>query len=182
MTALPALQHGHDDARRFVRAVPAASADRSRRWGSLLERLGAGDAAALAPLYDESSSLTFGLILHMLQDRRAAEDALVDLYGQVRALACSRTADEEAVSWLVRLARSVALARMNRPDGEPLHRERQAVTHALNQLTPRQRTILEITYFGGRTTRDAAAELQLSNQQVVVEIRQALLTLRSAMA
>ena len=189
--------------RRLPRAVQNTMHDRGRSWASLLDRIAAGDAGALGTLYDESSSLTFGLIMHILQDRETAEDTLVDVYMQVRDRARVKVAEEHAVSWLIRLARSAALSRLQRRGQsrgpiprpplpaapatsvtpfEPLRRERQQVAGAMDQLTPGQRSIIQMTYFGGLTASEVACELKLSTQQVMSEIRRAMLTLRTSLA
>jgi DNA-directed RNA polymerase specialized sigma24 family protein len=64
---------------------------------------------------------------------------------------------------------------------EPFHRERRQVRRALDRLTPQQRAIVEMTYFGGRTATDVAGELNLSSHQVMSEIRLAMWTLKTSM-
>jgi RNA polymerase sigma-70 factor (ECF subfamily) len=171
-----------------------------------------GDAGACAALYDESSGLTFSLMLHILQNHDAAEDALLHLYLQVRLKARSyahRTHDPAV--WLLDLARSTALARVRpRPrlrnrtrvapldtaqrasvvPFEPVHRESQPVSGGaahgsavngggLSELTHEQRSILQMTYFGGLSAREAADELGVPFQRVTREIQRAMEVLRS---
>ena len=198
MNVVPAA-HDRDTAeRRLGRHGQSVLNDRGRRWASLLDRIAAGDADAIGTLYDESSSLTFGLIMHILQDQETAEEALVDVYVRVRDQVQSRGPDDDAVSWMIRLARGAALAR-RKPDArprnqappalpaapatsvtpfEPLRRERLQIGSAMDQLTARQRSIIQMTYFGGLTARDVAAALEISTQHVMSEIRRAMLTLR----
>lgn len=200
MNVISAAHEMDDAGRRLPTAGHGPRDNRGRRWAALLDRVANGDIHALATLYDESSSLTFGLIMHILQDREAAEDALVDLYTQVRDQACSKTPDRNAMSWLIGLARHTALARLRRsrdsrhfnplphlPSAsaasvtpfEPFHRERQQIGRALDQLTPRQRSIIQMTYFGGLSAREVADELRLQAHQVMDEIRRAMWTLRN---
>jgi RNA polymerase sigma-70 factor (ECF subfamily) len=175
---------------------------RGRRWAALLDRVAAGDVDALGVFYDESSSLTFGLVMYILQDREAAEDVLVDVYREVRDQAQSSDAKHNTVSWLLGLARRTALTRLQRSGGarasiplpsvqpapttsvlpfELFHRERRQVRRALDRLTPRQRTIVQMTYFGGLRANDVACELKLPPQQVMSEIRLAMWTLKSSL-
>src|SRR5581483_6645733 len=117
MNAVPAARERSDSDRRSTGAA-ASSNHRRLRWASLVERIGRGDRDALATLYDESSSLAFGLIRHILPDgSAAAEDALVDTYVQVRDQAGSLAGDRDAVSWLLSVARRAALARRMDRDG-----------------------------------------------------------------
>ena len=192
----------NDAERRLPRAAQRVLDNRGRRWAALLDQIAAGDINALGTLYDESSSLTFGLIMHILQDREAAEDALVELYTQVRDQARVKAPERNPVSWLIGLARHTALARLQRsrhsrhplqlpplPSApatslmpfEPLHRERQQISRALDQLTPRQRSIIQMTYFGGLSASEVADELTLPARQVMSEIRQAMWTLRNSL-
>src|SRR5262245_34874672 len=58
--------------------------DREVRWAIWLRTMAQGDLQALSPLYDESSALLYGLVLRILRDRKAAEEALVEIYERVR--------------------------------------------------------------------------------------------------
>src|SRR4029078_11995742 len=98
----------------------------SRRWAVLLDRIATGDADAIGTLYDESSSLTFGLIMHILQDQETAGEGWVALCGRVPDQVQSRGPDDDAVSWMIRLARGAALARRKR-DPPPRKAQKQGV-------------------------------------------------------
>jgi RNA polymerase sigma-70 factor (ECF subfamily) len=203
MNARSAAHEGDDAERHRPLAAQRGFDGRERRWGALLDRIAARDVHALGALYDESSRLTFGLVVHILQDRDAAEDALVEVYTQVLELAGSRRPGHPPVSWLIELARRTALARVGRKPPlspparrspfpspsttpvmpfEPFHGNHQQIRRALEQLTPRQRSIIQMTYFGGLTAREVAGELRLSTQQVMGEIQVAMGTLRNSLA
>jgi RNA polymerase sigma-70 factor (ECF subfamily) len=195
--------HETNNAERHLSLTTGSGLDkRGRRWAALLDRVAGGDINALGALYDESSSLTFGLVMHILQDREAAEDVLVDVYKQVREQARWNAATRNPLSWLLGLARRTALTRLQRSGGartpmqlpsvapapatgvvpfEPFHRERRQMRRALDRLTPQQRAIIQLTYFGGLTADDAACELSLSPQQVTSEIRLAMWTLKCSL-
>jgi RNA polymerase sigma-70 factor, ECF subfamily len=201
MNAVSAARERSDSDRRSTGA--AGSSNHRLRWASLVERIARGDRDALATLYDESSSLAFGLIRHILPDGSAAEDALVDTYVQVRDQARSLAGDRDAVSWLLSVARRAALARRPERDRkgdanaypalpsaavasvrpfEPGHREKQHVTSALDRLSTRQRAIVQMTYFGGLNVNEVARELQLERDEVLHEIRRAMSLVRGALA
>src|SRR5436305_13500202 len=67
---------------------PAASsvgkiAEKEERWRSYLEEIQAGNSESLAQLYDETSSLLYGLALRILNDRSDAEEVVLDVYQKV---------------------------------------------------------------------------------------------------
>ncbi len=173
-------------------------ADHATRWTALLNRIAEGDVDACETFYDESSGLTFSLMMHILQNREAAEEALLDLYLQVWARARVRAhRTHNPATWLIALARSTALARLqNRPSNngtqlaslaalhasvvsfEPFHRDRQHVNRGLRQLTEEQRSIVQLTYLGGLSAREAAHQLGFPVQRVTREIQMAMQILR----
>jgi RNA polymerase sigma-70 factor (ECF subfamily) len=178
----------------------AAEDNRATRWTVLLDRIAEGDVDACGAFYDESSGLTFSLMMHILQNWEAAEETLVKLYRVVwtRArLDAHRTHDP--VAWLVDLARSAALSRLRQtrrsrsvasvmalPSAprtsvvafEPFHRESQAAVGGLSELTHEQRSIIQLTYFGGLSARETADRLGLPLQRVTREIQLAMQVLR----
>ena len=50
---------------------------------TLVRRMAAGDHAAMAEFYDQTSALVFGLALRIVGDHGAAEDIAVEVYAQV---------------------------------------------------------------------------------------------------
>jgi RNA polymerase sigma-70 factor (ECF subfamily) len=96
---------------------PSALLDspRARRWHAWIDRLGEGDMEACAAFYDDSAQLAFGVLMQVLREREPAEDALVDLYLEIRVRAGRREhRHRNPVAWLVSLARGVAAARAPR--------------------------------------------------------------------
>jgi len=204
LNTISAAHDADGAARAFTPSGHGVSSGRSRRWAALLDRIAAGDGDAVAILYDESSSATFSLILHVLQDRRAAERALVDTYVRIRDEARARDAREGAVAWILAVARRAALNRLqdvprsDRPVQWPTaapagaaasvlpfdarHRPRQEFGSALDLLNPRQRTIIRMAYFGGLTVGEVAEQLKLSSDDVRSELGRAMTTLRKTIA
>jgi hypothetical protein len=87
---------------------------RSRRWTALLDRIAEGDLDACGAFYDESSPLTFSLIMRAVGDRDLAEDMLVGLYVEIRDRAQrGEHRRRNALTWVIDLAQSAA---MPRPD------------------------------------------------------------------
>ena len=58
-------------------------AQNEERWRAHLEGIGAGNSEALARLYDETSSILYGLALRVLNDPSDAEEVVLDVYQQV---------------------------------------------------------------------------------------------------
>jgi RNA polymerase sigma-70 factor (ECF subfamily) len=80
---------------------------------SLLQRIAARDAAALAELYDRHCRLLFSLILRIVGDRGEAEDLLQETF--VRVWTRADQYDPQlggAVAWMVRVARNRAIDRI----------------------------------------------------------------------
>jgi hypothetical protein len=99
---------------------PAAGApfesSRSRRWTSLLDRIADGDLDACGAFYDESSPLTFSLIMRAVGDRDLAEDMVVALYVDIRDRARrGEHRDRNALAWVIELAQNAGAAAPGRP-------------------------------------------------------------------
>jgi RNA polymerase sigma-70 factor, ECF subfamily len=185
------------------RSFPLAShalGNRGRKWTALLDRIAAGDAEAVGILYDESSNVVFSLILHVLQNRQAAEDALLDAYVRIRQEARRRDATQNPVAWIVAVARRTALERLRhipaseRPAQWPAppapsatsvlpfdarHRQRHEIVGALDLLNPRQRLLVRMTYFGGLTIAEVADRLHLSIGEVRSDLGRVMTMLRN---
>jgi RNA polymerase sigma-70 factor (ECF subfamily) len=89
--------------------------NRARRWTALIDRIADGDFEACAAFYDESSGVAFRLLTRLLPERDVAEDALVDLYRNVKAAARRQEhRNRNPLCWLVLMARHTAAAHLHR--------------------------------------------------------------------
>ena len=146
----------------------------------LVRAIARGDTKALSHLYDRFSSQLLALGVRMLGGRSEAEDLLHDVFlevwkragdydparGTVRAWLCmrvrSRALDRKKSP---RVARAVAWddARANEteaPAQDPgLRLERERVRKALTALSPEQRDVVDLCYFAGLSTAEAAEKL-----------------------
>jgi RNA polymerase sigma-70 factor (ECF subfamily) len=154
----------------------AQDLDRAQRDAldaSVMERIRAGDDAAVAELYDRYSSLTLGLSLKILRNQDEAEDAVHDAFVAVVERADQFHAERgSVVAWLVTTVRNLALDRVRRrtrraqiveeelrhepiePVVDPeiassVSRDHEAVRAALAKLSPAQRGTLEVAFFEG---------------------------------
>lgn len=167
--------------------------------------LAAGDPRAIDSLYDRYSRLAFGLAFKMLNDRMAAEDVVQEAFVALWRHARSFDADRGQVrSWLLRIVRNRAIDRL-RSGGT--HREttniddvdvpvadtawdhvsadadRTQVRELLSQLPTSQRRAIELSYFGGLSQPEVAANMGIplgtvkSRQRLALEkMRQSLVS------
>jgi RNA polymerase sigma-70 factor (ECF subfamily) len=175
---------------------------------SLLQRIVARDAAAVAELYDRHSRLLFGLILRIVRNRGEAEEILQEVF--VRVWTRAELYDERLGGprpWLVRLARNCAIdrlrARRARDASGALHfdeamtataasatdvqtpetvavdtERRESVMDALAGLPAEQRRLIEAAFFEGYTHSELAERFRLPLGTVKTRIRAAMIAMR----
>ena len=176
---------------------------REQGLAKLIERVARGDQSALASLYDETSSLVYGLALKILADQFAAEDVTIEVYTQVYQQGARYDSAKGGPSaWLVMLTRSRAIdhlrvetqrrmrerplehaAAVPSPATDPEERSvarelSGAVNVALATLTPGQRQVIELAYYSGLTHREIAAKLNQPLGTVKTRIRTGMMILR----
>jgi len=168
----------------------------------LIDRIGKGDADALALLYDRYASRVLGLTTRILGDRDEAEDVLQEVFLQVwRTPRQYDSARGSAGTWLLILARSRAIDRLRSlrrrgrdrhvpidaqplTSGEDLERAAEtsqdgaAVRRALAELPDEQRRALELAYFGGYTQTEIAQMTGAPLGTVKTRLRQGMMKLR----
>ena len=169
---------------------------------SFIGRMSAGDTAALESLYDRYTPMLYGLVLRIVGRAADAEEVLQDTWLQAwRRADTWDPARGTVAGWLVTLARSRAIDRLRRvgsrqraesaaprPEAPPAadepaanaaQRERQErISAALAALTPRQREVLELGYFGGLSQSEIAARIDAPLGSVKSWTRQGLMRLR----
>lgn len=148
---------------------------------ALLERLRANDRDAIASLYDAYGGMAFGLAFRVVSDAKEAEDvvqeAFLTLWRQAQRLDAARGSVRSLLMTIVhRRAIDAVRRRAGRPevvldaaaplaattpdpvDFASLAEERETVGRALRELPEEQRKAIELTYFGGLTVAEMAAE------------------------
>lgn len=178
-----------------------------KRDRALVQRMAAGDGAALASLYDQWVECIYALVFQMLRDVDGTEDVVEESFWQAW-----RTADRQDPSrasvgtWLVMIARSRALDHLRAqrrrreqaisdlPDHvqvdlpsraeSPLERVEQAerrarVEEALGGLPREQRQVVEMAFFGGFSQSEIARELGHPLGTVKTRVRLAMRKLRA---
>jgi RNA polymerase sigma-70 factor (ECF subfamily) len=163
-----------------------------------------GEQDALGDLYDQTCSLLNGLLLRMLERPEDAEEALADVYMKAWKTAAQYSLDRGSVqSWLVIMARSIAIDRIRHKRAQPnmaafdsdsslefvsqgaspeeetgAAQRQEQMRRLLMELPPEQRQVLTMAFFGGLSHSELAARLGQPLGTVKSRIRAALLRLR----
>ena len=185
----------------------AESRTRDHEWATLIVRVARGDESALSKLYDETSRLIFGLTLRILGDKATAEEVLLDVYCQVWRQAASYDSSRGApLAWLMTIARSRSIDRLragkqdqqrresldavgdqpsaiDNPEETGVIAERRAlVRSALASLTPEQRQVIELAYYGGLSHSEIAERLEQPLGTVKTRTRLGMMKLREMLS
>lgn len=165
----------------------------------LLAQCAQSDAAAFRKLYDQQSSLLYGVAIRITRDAALASDAVHDAMLQVwRNAARFDPARGNARAWLVSLVRYRALDAIGRTrrevlgadvpepvDPEPLALDRlqstrdgEALHRCLQDVEPSRRMLVVLAFVEGLTHAEVAARVRAPLGTVKSGIRRALLALR----
>lgn len=181
---------------------PNSEAENPDSDRALVRQLRAGDTQALATLYDRYAQMVYTLALKMLQNAAEAEDLTQEVFvnfwqqqkydpdrGRVGSYLATYTRSRALDRLRVGGGRSTILKKVQRITGaaprpptpldQAAQRERQQqLRHALDQLPPTEREVLEIAYFEGLSQSQIATRLGLPLGTVKTRSRQGLLRLR----
>ncbi len=185
----------------------ADARSRDRELIALIGQIAAGNQAAIATFYDTTNRLAYGLILRVLSDASIAEEVLLDVYTQVWRQAAGYDAQRGSpLAWLTTIARSRAIDRLRSgwqdqkrkepldsvgntpaaaasPEEATVASERQRfVRAALGSLSPEQREVIELAYFGGLSHSEIATRLNQPLGTVKTRTRLGMIKLREALA
>ena len=168
----------------------------------LLAQCAQNDQAAFRRLYDQQSSLLYGVALRITRDAALASDAVHDAMLQVwRNAARFDPTRGNGRAWLISLVRYRALDSIGRtkremvgaevpeqvdPDPLPLERlqssrEGAALHRCLDQVEPARRTLVVMAFVDGLTHSEVAQRVNQPLGTVKSSIRRALLALRSCL-
>ena len=99
---------------------PLEWTERSRELAQLLARVGLGDRAAFATLYDKTNAHLFAVVLRINRDKGQAEDVLQEVYVNVwRSGSSFDAAQSQPLTWLTRIARNRAIDSLRRGQTQP---------------------------------------------------------------
>ena len=174
---------------------------------TLIDRMMAGDEAALSILYDRYSAMLFGMLLRILRDRQAAEEILQDLFLQLWRSADRFDAGRGSLpTWLLVIGRNRAISRLRGKTNREVTEEedgdyangfvsaqnvedearrselRGTLNAALNKLPSEQRQALELAYFEGMSQSEIAARTASPLGTVKSRVRTAMQSLKGMLA
>jgi RNA polymerase sigma-70 factor (ECF subfamily) len=161
--------------------------------GELILRTGDGDRGAFEVLYSRYSRPVFGLALRRLGDRGRAEDAVQETFASIwRAARTYKPERGPGGPWLYAVARNAIVdrsrARSETPvetpeeeslaDGPPDQAEANWITwrvhRALEELSPNERSVIELAYWSGLSQSEVAEYLGIPLGTVKTRTRAAL--------
>jgi RNA polymerase sigma-70 factor, ECF subfamily len=188
---------------RSPQTTPSGDTERQRAV-ELIERMAAGDEAALADFYQRFAPTLFGLAMKMLDDEKEAEDVLQDGFIYIwRKAAAYNPQLGSPFSWAVMIVRHKAIDRIRsrrrverivdramvefshlaetdeRSADEPVFSEQGAIVRAaLAHMPGEQRQALELAFFSGLTHEEIATHLSTPLGTIKSRIRRGLIRMR----
>jgi RNA polymerase sigma-70 factor (ECF subfamily) len=173
----------------------------------LLRRIAQRDHAAMGELYDRVADVLFGTAIHILGDRREAEEVVQDVFLQVwNKAATFDGALGTAFNWTIGITRNRCIdylrSRQRRarlldeaieeaggesPASAPTTgmslgaEELAAVRHAVESLPPDQHQAIAMAFFGGMTHQEIADALNEPLGTIKARIRRGMLKLRDSL-
>lgn len=178
----------------------------------LMARIKARDASALSELYDHYNRLLFGLILSILKKREEAEDILQEVFTKIWENAEKFDLEKGTVyTWIVTMARNKSIDRLRSKvykeqkkqstslddedvfhplysdESDPLENtilsERAKIVHeALNEISEKQRKVLQVSYFSGMSQSEISEEFGIPLGTVKTRMRDGMIKLRELLA
>ena len=167
---------------------------------SLAERMLARDESALKTAIDSYGSGVYGMALRVLGERTMAEEVTQDTFlAMWRRPGAFDPQRGSLQTFLLGIARNKAVDRVRKeaslrrtkesliaeaPSDQVLHidsgfEEREEVQQALQKLSTVQREAVVLAYFGGRTYREVAEELDIPEGTAKTRLRDGLTRLRT---
>ncbi len=175
----------------------------SEELARLLQALAAGDQGALRVLYERTAPKLLGVLLRILRDRAAAEDALQDVFVRVWQRAAGYDPAAGApLAWLVAIARHRAIdaVRQERArrmtaqdeggwldrladdrDGEAEFARRDALARCLEGLEAAQRDCVVRAYYEGLSREELAERFGRPVNTIKTWLRRGLISLRGCL-
>jgi RNA polymerase sigma-70 factor, ECF subfamily len=183
---------------------PVEPARQAARLVDLMQRAGRGDTGAFADLYDETSTLVYGMALSILRSPELATRLTQEIYAEVwRQAPRYEPSRGDTLAWVLSIAHGYlveevrALGQDAAPERHALLNGDGAFDHLRHEggtrsnaertrlawvtLRSVHRDVVALTYFGGYSQTEVARILGLPLGTVKARIRDGLFALRSAM-
>lgn len=148
----------------------------------LAARMAAGESEAVQLLFLETAAMVNGIVRHILEDPDEAAAVVQETFLRAwRRAAAYGPAEGEVASWLISLAREVALERMRHGAAPALRRE--AARHevrgtGVEALTAQQCHALALAFFSGCSMAEIASAMQTTALAALGHLRDALRKIR----
>jgi RNA polymerase sigma-70 factor (ECF subfamily) len=154
---------------------------------TLTRRIAAGDQSAMRALFARYRVRVYRWLLRLVDDEALAEDLLSEVFLDVWRHAASFEARSSLSTWLLAIARYKALsARRRRTDAEldeatvstvpdtaddpevTLQKENraEALRQSLPRLSPEHREVIDLAYYHGKSVKEIAAIVSISEATV----------------
>lgn len=177
-----------------------------------MRRIASKEPEALSELYDHYNRLLFGLLKSILKKKEEAEDILQEVFTTIWEKADQFDAERgTAYTWIVSLTRNKAIDRLRSKvykeqkkqstslnDDEvfhPLYSEENnplentilsdratRVYNALQNLTEKQRSVIQVAYFDGLSQSEISDEYDIPLGTVKTRMRDGMIKLRELLA
>lgn len=180
--------------------IPAPVDPPARKAGEtdvLLEQSARGDRDAFAVLYDQTSSLVYGIALRVVRDPARAEEITQEVFLEIWRRAARYLSDRgSARAWIGTIAhrRAVDVVRSEAASRKRMERvgrlvdteydevleavevadDRRRVSGALDRLSDAQRQAVELAYFEGLTYREVSEQTGVPLGTIKTRMRAAL--------
>ena len=153
----------------------------------LIRRIASGDQLAMRTLFCRHRVALYRWLLRLVRDEALAEDLLSDVFLDVWRQAASFEARSSVSTWLLAIARYKALsARRRRLDAEldetiastvadtaddpevVLQKKDRSelLRHSLEQLSPEHGEVIDLVYYHGKSVKDVAEIIGISEATV----------------
>ncbi|MEQ9089750.1 MAG: sigma-70 family RNA polymerase sigma factor [Balneola sp.] len=178
----------------------------------LLRRIARKDPVALSLLYDQYNRLLFGLLISILKKKTEAEDILQEVFSNIWEKADQFDPDRgTGYTWIVSLTRNKGIDRLrskvykeqkkqstsldnddvyhplysseNNPLEDTILSDRaDMVRNALQQISEKQRKVIEISYFSGLSQSEISEEYDIPLGTVKTRMRDGMMKLRDILS
>ncbi len=178
----------------------------------LLRRIAQKDPVALSLLYDQYNRLLFGLLISILKKKTEAEDILQEVFSNIWEKADQFDPDRgTGYTWIVSLTRNKGIDRLrskvykeqkkqstsldnddvyhplysseNNPLEDTILSDRaDMVRNALQQISEKQRKVIEISYFSGLSQSEISEEYDIPLGTVKTRMRDGMMKLRDILS
>jgi RNA polymerase sigma-70 factor, ECF subfamily len=172
----------------------------------LMARVANGDSGALEQLYGRYARIAYGLALKILTNADHAEDIVQEAFWRVwNRAATFQAGSGQFAPWMFGIVRNLCIDELRRRQSRPAAsrsdadeqamlafpdtdqdvegltweaERRRLITNALAELSPEQRQVIELAYFGGLSQREIADKLNNPLGTVKTRVRLALSKLK----